>query len=181
MKIGPTIVFILLFSTSIYASVGVATQKDNVDVVVGNTGVFQYEIQTIGMNTPQSCIFSFQEKPTLDISFDSNPIIVPPKSRTQVFGKVKIPQNAQIGSYTFNFCVLCTSLSDKDSQASSLSQNICNIPLKINILEKKQEEIPQKIKQERKIPNSLLFIAVVVVLIVIFLLIKEFKNKNLYR
>ena len=180
MKYYILLILILFFSSNVYAGVGIATQKDNINLQAGDTDTFQYEIQTIGIRTPQSCSFSFQESANLNLSFDINPISVPPNSRTQVFGKVTAPQKTKLGSYAFNFCVFCTSLEDKNTQASALSQSICNIPLKVNIVEKSKEGI-LNVKPLKKIPDSLLVVGIMIFLIVIILFIKEIKRKNLYR
>lgn len=175
MRIVLLFIFILFLTQITIAGFGVATQKDNINVEVGSTDTFQYEIQTIGSSYTQQCTFSLQQEIPLQIVFDSSNIYFPPNSRTQVFGSVKVPENTQIGSYQTTFCVVCNALTDT-KQGTSVSQPICNIPLKVNVLEKNQliEQTLQK-----NFPNSLLIVAVIILIIGILFTLKGFKNKNL--
>ena len=162
-KIVYVIMIVILAS---FVAAGVVFPIPELELRPGETGRFQYVIQT--GSPPQKCTMALDGKTPLLVEFDDDEAIidVPAKS---LYGTVKVPENVEFKDYEETFCVTCDPLSE--GSGSSVKQSVCQIPIKVKVVRERTKQNIQLPEKPKEKINPINIIGTIVLIILVIVLI----------
>lgn len=159
-----SLTFLLLLSTSVFALGVTAPLPKNMELLRGETAVFEFQIQAVTSTEDLRCSYSIGNMAPLSVAFDSNEVIVKAGTIEKIYGTITVPQDAPYNSYSGEITVSCGTAYSTET-GSEVKTTIGGSMLSLKIVEfretaKKTSEIPQVMSGE-------LLLLIIIIIIVI--------------
>ena len=162
-----------IFLVSSVLAIGVTyPHPQNIELVPGQASYFTFQIQTDDF--PVSCVPVTEELSGLELAFNPQ-YQVEEYQRFNIKPQVLVPKQTAFGSYRATFCMECTP--SGDVEGSKIIPRVCGLPITVNVVAERTrtnvfEEEP---KAFFGIWITLLIIAIIILAIIIFYLIRKRK------
>ncbi len=171
-------IFLLLLTPLINAGVGVTSPGAIIQLEPGQSSRFQFEIQTVLLNSPVECSITFNTAP-FTIELDSpSPIFIGPGLRYQVYGNVSAPKDIGVGLYQKSYSVACSSPEGQQGGAS-IQEIHGAIPFTIELVSSRTRENPYvPPKPEKQYPPTVIFLILALIIIILFIVFLAKRNKK---
>ncbi|MBS3163349.1 hypothetical protein J4427_01540 [Candidatus Woesearchaeota archaeon] len=179
MKIKLIILIItgLILINFVNAAVGVGyPYPSQLELKPGESGRFQFEIQTTPEEGDVTCTYNLENPIPLIINFDEQSIPITPTGQTirmPVYATVTVPIEAESGSYSTSFCVTCAP-KDEGNPVGALGA-YCGITFGVNVVGERTREnpyVPPKPAKTNAFILTIIF-TLIAILVLVFIYITK--------
>jgi len=172
-------VFLLLLSSSVFALGVTAPVPKNMELLRGETSVFEFEIQAVTSTDDMSCAYSIDNMSPLSVTFASNEVVVRAGTIEKVYGTVAVPADAPYNSYSGEIIVSCGAVLTTEG-GSDVRTSIGGSMLNVNVVEFR-EEIKKTATVSQTMSTELLLLIILIIIIVGAYYLKKKKTKKTKR
>ncbi|MEM5871396.1 MAG: hypothetical protein QW051_00820 [Candidatus Aenigmatarchaeota archaeon] len=170
---------VLLMSINFVQAIGVTRPLPyDIQLMRGEEAGFVFEIQAVTANEKQLCSYSITGMEPLEITFQEKEVIIDAGGIKKVYGKVKVPEGAEIKTYNGQLSVSCGSYYPGEG-GSAVKTNVGGSPFIVEVVEQRTSEIKQVLPPQEIDYTFILIVVVVIIIIVAFALgVYYYKKKR---
>ncbi|MCX6814808.1 MAG: hypothetical protein NTY20_04135 [Candidatus Aenigmarchaeota archaeon] len=132
----------LLLSLQTVQSLGVTRPVPyDVQLMKGEEAGFYFEIQAVTSTEKQLCTYGISGLEPLQVTFEKNEAVIEAGSIENVYGKVKVPDDAQIKTYSGSLSVSCGAYTEGQVSGSVVKTTVGGSPFNVRVVELRTREI----------------------------------------
>jgi hypothetical protein len=159
----------LVSLVSLVSAIGVTyPHPQNIELKPGQSSYFTFQIQTDDF--PLTCIPSVQDNAGLEFAFNPQ-YDVEARQKFNVKPQVIIPKQTPYGNYKATFCIECDPAGE--IEGSRIIPRICDLPITVNVVTERTRKNMLEEVSYLWLWMTLLIVAIVVLAITIFYLIRR--------
>lgn len=158
-KILPLILGVLMLIQIAYAGVTNPLPTE-LNLFKGEEGRFKFQIQAVTSDQDLGCLVSSAEDSPIKVLFDYGKVIVPAGTIKEVYGTIRVPEDAKQGQYETKFCVSCGAV--EAGGGTTVRIDTCDLPIKVNVISERTKE---NMNVPSKEPPTVLYLIIIITFI----------------
>ena len=169
MKKIITTILAIIFVTSLVSAIGVTyPHPQNIELKPGQSSYFTFQIQSD--DYPLICVPSIQDNDGLELAFNPQ-YEIEANQKFNIKPQIIIPKQTPFGNYQAKFCIECSP--SEEVEGSRIIPKICDLPITVNVVSERTRENMLEPVSYFSIWITFLIIAILVLALVIFYLIRR--------